>query len=153
MVDIAHKQCFKCQNVKPLDDFYRHPQMGDGRLNKCKECTKVDVQQNYADKREQYSEYERARCNTPARKATRAQSQRRHRARYPEKTAARRAISYGVRAGKVLKPDHCINCGAIGPVEAHHTDYSRPLDVLWLCFSCHREHGHSQSVTQKTYHH
>lgn len=34
------KKCFICGGVKPIDDFYKHPFMSDGHLNKCKECTK-----------------------------------------------------------------------------------------------------------------
>jgi len=39
------KVCFKCLDEKLLTDFYKHKQMGDGHLNKCKTCTKKDTKE------------------------------------------------------------------------------------------------------------
>lgn len=37
------KVCFKCHREQDLECFYAHPEMKDGHLNKCKDCTKKDV--------------------------------------------------------------------------------------------------------------
>lgn len=57
------KRCFKCGQLLPLSEFYAHAQMGDGHLNKCKNCAKRDVHENYLKKIEDdaYVEKERAR--------------------------------------------------------------------------------------------
>jgi ribosomal protein L44E len=50
------KVCFKCGRELPLTEFYKHPKMADGHLNKCKNCTKKDVHENY-EKNSEDSEY------------------------------------------------------------------------------------------------
>lgn len=37
-----------------------------------------------------------------------------------------------------LKRGPCADCGATEGVQMHHEDYSRPLDVTWLCVAHHR---------------
>lgn len=57
------KKCFKCGIEQPLENYYKHPQMSDGRLNKCKTCNKKDVSLNYFKKIEdpEFAEKERLR--------------------------------------------------------------------------------------------
>lgn len=47
MNEILTKVCFKCNLEKKIENFYKHKQMPDGRVNKCKECNKKDVRDNY----------------------------------------------------------------------------------------------------------
>jgi hypothetical protein len=149
MNSIETKVCFKCNRDLPRSEFYKHPQMGDGLLGKCKDCSKADVKANRLARLDQYSAYERERFKRPERKVQRAAAQRRHREKYPEKNKARAAVRQAIASGRLTKPDYCTVCGRGGDVEAHHTDYSRPLDVLWLCFVCHREYGHEQVVVAR----
>ena len=61
------KACFKCGKVKKISEFYKHPEMADGHVNKCKECNKKDVKENYRINIDHYSKYERGRANLPHR--------------------------------------------------------------------------------------
>jgi hypothetical protein len=58
--------------------------------------------------------------------------------RNPVQERARAKVRRAVRAGTLIRPASCEQCGAVPKcVLAHHVTYSRPLDVLWLCPSCH----------------
>lgn len=139
-----NKTCFKCKCSKDASEFYGHPKMADRLLGKCKECTRTDVRINYQRNREAYAEYERRRFNDPARKAKVAEYQRARRQKFPEKRIARQSVGNAIRDGRLVRPPCCQLCGERGRVQAHHADYSKPLEVEWLCFKCHREHRHGQ---------
>lgn len=131
------KTCFKCQKEKPLTEFYKHPKMGDGRLGKCKECTKTDVALNYRTNRDHYAQYEKERFQRPERKLYALEAQRKRRAKYPGKARALAAVSNAIRSGKLSK-ERCEKCGE--QAQAHHDDYRKPLKIRWLCRKHHLEH-------------
>ena len=57
------------------------------------------------------------------------------------KRRARSKVAQAVKTGKLQKHP-CIKCGDV-ETQAHHPDYSQPLEVVWLCQECHRqEHAH-----------
>lgn len=119
----TRKCCFKCGVEKALTEFYVHPQMGDGRLNKCKACTRADVRENYSKNVDYYRAYDRERGYRPG----------------PQhKVVARMAT-------RQLERKPCEVCGET-KVEAHHDDYLKPLDVRWLCKRHHAE-VHTETET------
>lgn len=56
-----------------------------------------------------------------------------------KKHAARGKVNKALASGKLIKPNICSVCGENGTTEAHHEDYSKPLDVRWLCSACHKK--------------
>lgn len=70
----------------------------------------------------------------------------------PTKLNARRCVNPAVRAGVLVKPESCSSCGAVfdpnkpRSLQAHHSDYTKPLDVVWLCPKCHAEHHPNRRI-------
>lgn len=126
------KTCFKCGHEKALDAFYAHPQMADGHLNKCKDCTKQDARVDRHTK-PRVREYDRQRSKLPHRIAAAVRIAKAWRAKHPDRQAAHNAAA---RAG-LEKPKACEGCGLDRRLEKHHHDYSRPLAVVWFCKPCH----------------
>jgi len=141
------KECFKCRLHLPLSDYYKHPMMADGHLNKCKKCARIDSEERRKIK-EQDSKWlisERKRHREKSRKYREngipsRQSQKSKNdycERNPEKRKAHWKVSNALRSGKIHRHPCCI-CGS--KAEAHHEDYSKPLDVIWFCSKHHAEH-------------
>ncbi len=131
------KKCFKCGEEKDLSDFYKHGQMADGHLNKCKDCVKQDVRQ-HRKVNESVREYDRQRYrNDPARRERGQRNASAWNKKHPERYRAHNAVNNAVRDGKLTK-EPCEVCG--GKAHAHHDDYSKPLDVRWLCPKHHQRH-------------
>lgn len=158
-----HKQCFKCRETKPLSAFYKHSQMADGHLNKCKECNKKDVILNRLDKVEYYNEYDRNRSYHSAERSVKAALNAKLKyasdpdfkvkvnkaksdwiANNSNKRLAQNAVVSAVKSNKLLRPTICSSCGKTDcEIQGHHWSYLEEhwLDVIWLCTECHgKEH-------------
>ena len=136
------KQCKKCLKTKPLDDFYKHSMMADGRLSKCKECTKADVTENRNRNLDYYQNYDRKRYDVGGRrgeasKSAQARGSARWAAAHRQERHAQSVVAYAIRVGRIVRPGVCSRCGKSGKIDAHHADHSKPLEVTWLCRRCH----------------
>ena len=144
------KTCFKCFFPKPLSDFYKHPGTSDGRLGKCKECCKKFAKQHrrnpvvkikikeYKKGYEQRPEVKKRHKDYEKQHSELGQARRKRWAeKNPEKMRVKRLTDSAIRSGKLIKQP-CAECGKT-KVEAHHRDYSKPFDVIWLCKKHHWE--------------
>jgi hypothetical protein len=60
---------------------------------------------------------------------------------------AQNLVEWALASGALLRPETCSQCGGAGPaysdgraaIQAHHPDYNKPLDVMWLCKTCHHQ--------------
>ena len=136
----SSKTCFKCGETKPTNEFYKHAEMADGYLNKCKSCTKSDVAKHRSENLDKVREYDRNRSKEQHRIDKATDITKLWRQADKRRSRAHNAVARAVKKG-VLIPQPCQICGSIDVV-AHHEDYDKPLDVNWLCQAHHVAHHH-----------
>lgn len=147
------KICSQCNEEKEWEEFY------GGR--KCKECTKKNVRERYSRLMATDPEWAIKELDRQKEKSRRARESGRVKPFNPEmrrivllksqsknplQRKATSAVSNAIRDGHLLKQP-CEVCGH-PVVQAHHDDYSKPLDVRWLCVQHHNEH-HIQERRKK----
>ena len=129
------KPCRTCGSEKPLSDFHHHSRMADGHLNHCKPCVRARVKKHRVENIEHVRAYDRAR---PRRQSRQPQK---YNVRWSEesqrKRQARAAVYNATKDGRLVRPGECDDCGGSCRPDAHHNDYSKALDVVWLCKRCH----------------
>ena len=174
------KWCYKCKRPLPIDRFGSNHSKRDGLSTECRECKRAQDRQYFHNNREacltrmaeyrlEHREELRARAleysrSTRGREVNNVAKRRYyykhhdvclarmklHRQINAAKYIARYTISNAVKLGKVTRPNTCSACNKPCNVHAHHDNYSKPLDVRWLCRKCHgRIHRKRQSYEQE----
>ena len=142
------KKCTRCAEMLPLTEFSpcRHGKYG--RYCRCKRCQALVSRIRRAQGDGSRDAHRRWRRRNRGVAAAAAQ---RWKQRHPVKLRAHYAVRAAVLGGLLHPPDRCEDCGRAGRVVAHHADYSRPLEVEWLCPRCHARRHVDQRLNRTTH--
>lgn len=151
----AKRACTQCGMTKVLADFPKGNRK-DGTHTHCKSCRKIQFKKYYVKNRERLiaNSIKHAKKNPQRTRENSARHNEQNRNRIAKRDAARKqlnrhksrahwAVWYAVNVARTLQRQPCEICGS-EKTEAHHDDYSKPLQVRWLCLSCHKKHHSSE---------
>lgn len=128
------KRCIRCGKEKPITEFYKSRGGSAKPSSICKECTRLRVK----ERRDLHPEKELE---------TRLKACKKN----PSHKNAYMAVDAAIRCGKLVKPNCCQGCGRSAEetrLSSHHYDYTKPLDVIWLCAACHRKVDHVRTYVE-----
>lgn len=138
------KKCKICEEYKTLDNFSKLKHTNKEKIvfyfhSYCKKCLYDKYKRGSSEKSTNYiknfdKEYHRRkRALNPDKKRI---EYLKYKEKYPERIHAHEKVYYAVKTGK-LKKDKCRDCDRID-TQGHHPDYSKPLEVIWLCPPHHK---------------
>jgi hypothetical protein len=150
MLQIPDKlhRCNLCSRTSEETRFYNRV------FSRCAECHAKCVRQNRAEKLEYYRAYDAKRfLEQPQRRERNEAYNKSSRGKEVKKgniqkwqslnqtkRKAHISVNNAVRDGVLEKPLACQVCGSTERrIHGHHEDYSKPLEVIWVCPPCHRE--------------
>lgn len=155
-----NRKCSNCQKIKLLSQYYKNKHEESGYSYECKSCKdlkeknkrkenpgkyKLLYSKYYENNKEKIikrkKDYEKTDHAKELACKRSLQSRTIHAFEYNSRQIAGRAIKTGVL---IRKP--CEVCGSTEKIHAHHKDYSKPLDVHWLCV-LHHKHVHMGRIT------
>jgi hypothetical protein len=151
------KVCAKCGQEKSLELFQSNKRSRYGRGSCCKMCCAAAFREYYrrypdrikltrrkpkgplSEMSPEKREKSRTR-NAHQNRLYRSSKNKRNmewEKRTRHKRQAHRDVRRAIAKGTLVRPANCAKCGVAGKIEASHSDYSKPLDVEWLCTLCH----------------
>jgi hypothetical protein len=105
------------------------------------------MSEHFADVRRDRAEYHRGKSkewyggvkDSPEYKVAAVERSMRWQENNPEKMECYRVYKAALSQGELVVGLNCEECGVEDGLVGHHEDYSKPLDVIWLCGDCHRK--------------
>lgn len=132
--------CRSCARRKSLQDFSPHRLSRTGYRYDCKACAKAEKTKRRYILTEEQAAADRLRRKKSHRRVANRRAVESWQKRNPEAVAAKKRLRQAVQSGRVKKPEHCqaLGCQSRLRLEAHHHDYRKPLDVVFVCARHHR---------------
>ena len=133
------KICSKCKSNKEPQQFYKGKRKPDGLKSQCKVChCGGNIRTRDKDEHKKYNRefMRRTRVIDPEKYRSRERLASRNRVKN-NKTEARMKLNSALKSRKIIKPEYCQQCNEKKRLTGHHADYSKPLEVEWLCYECH----------------
>lgn len=139
--------CLHCNLMKPIEDFYSYSK------SKCKACfnayndkwrrehpkaAKVIAHRGWGKRRDKMLARHRSKPRKIKRAPNYLEKFKAYREAHKLEWNVKARVRYAILTGRLVRPDKCSHCGYACKPQAHHEDYSKPFDVIWLCVSCHR---------------
>lgn len=136
MAQREEEDTMKTKSQRQKDYYYRHLEMlrKKNRIGKQKWRKDNPVEARLQDKvkAKKYAEKRKAHSKLYAKTYKKD----------PLKVAAITILNNAVKLGKIKRPIKCQKCKEKKKVQAHHHDYLKPLEVMWLCKKCHELEHH-----------
>lgn len=130
------KKCSCCLEIRPLSEYQTRRASKDGLTASCRRCLDLRDADRYKKEKTIRSLRQKAYSQTAEGKSAHTRAISKWKDAQSSRRAANVILGNAVKYGKVKKQP-CWVCGC--DAEAHHPDYDRPLDVVWLCRLHHRE--------------
>lgn len=151
------KKCSKCGMTKPLTDYYKDKQNKSGLKGACKTCINLYSKQYWRDHTEKARERDRRWSRKPLSKLSIHRRMAKYRSKEENlvKVRARHLVGSRVRRGSIIKPDTCSICHEKVPrrnLHAHHSDYTKPLEFIWVCSLGKREGPSCHALLEREHH-
>ena len=140
--------CKACTSEYKKEHYHKNKQAyldrAKAQREKNPEEYKAYLNQYYRDNKEEILRKAKEYANTPKGLAKKKASYKKY---YNNplnqiKNKARMIVTHAKRNGTLVSPTHCESCGEEKFTEAHHEDYTKPLELIWLCKQCHENIHH-----------
>jgi hypothetical protein len=137
--------CYMCKEEKTHVFFFKDKYRTSGFANRCKKCCRTytkDMQLKHPEI------YRRAWVKWYAKNKLSVKERSKEYKKDKVRNTAHNMVKEAIRSG-VLVRKPCEVCSGTKLVDAHHDDYSKPLNVRWLCRRHHQRH-HYENRPVKT---